>query len=207
MIKKLLAEKLVPASVLLVRKKANSDAVYLTFDDGPDPEVTPAVLDILAKYSARASFFCVGQRLQEHPELSRRIVSEGHLLGNHSFHHRGFGRLSLAEQWAEIRKTDNIISEFTQKPSRYFRAPQGILPLPLFVRLAISGKTTAHWSMDSKDFAGGDAKDISKRLLQMQPVGGDVILLHDDNMICCEILEQIMPVLMDQGLRFQAIDS
>ena len=99
-------------------------AVYLTFDDGPIPEVTPKVLDILARYHVKATFFMVGENIDKHPEVFKQVVSAGHSVGNHTYNHlKGF-RYTLSEYLANIEKCQKAIGSNTSTPP-LFRPPYG----------------------------------------------------------------------------------
>ena len=158
----------------------DNNRVALSFDDGPDPEVTPAVLDALAKHSARATFFAIGQSLEAHPQLARRIVLEGHELGNHSFRHSRWQNFSGAgSQAREIERGAQAIAVVTGSPAKpLFRPPIGLKSPPL-ARAAYQQKLTlVAWSLHSRDTRTADPERIARRVLQrIRP--GDIVLLHD----------------------------
>jgi peptidoglycan/xylan/chitin deacetylase (PgdA/CDA1 family) len=119
---------LLPRSRLLgpnwTRLPAGQASVALTIDDGPDPEVTPAVLDLLSRNRVRATFFCIGERVARHPELARRIAREGHEIGNHTEHHRYvFSLFGPAAIRREITQAQASIQAICQVVPRFFRAP------------------------------------------------------------------------------------
>lgn len=101
--------------------------IYLTFDDGPTPGVTDVVLDLLAEGGHRASFFCVGAQVESYPELARRIVAEGHSIGNHTYTHRDAWKVSLSAYLDEVIRTDQIIEQTVGVAPRLFRPPYGKL--------------------------------------------------------------------------------
>jgi peptidoglycan-N-acetylglucosamine deacetylase len=158
----------------------DSRRVALSFDDGPDPEVTPAVLDALAKYSARATFFSIGRSLEEQPRLARRLVAEGHELGNHSWRHsRWQNFFGAREQAREIEGGARAIAAVTGsylKP--LYRPPIGIKS-PRLARAACRQQLTlVAWSLHSRDTCTVDPKRISRRVLErIRP--GDIVLMHD----------------------------
>ena len=94
----------IPGGIVKSRGSARDAAIYLTFDDGPHPEHTPRVLDLLARHGARGSFFVIGDKVRANPDLARRIAAEGHLLGNHSNTHPEFRALDLAQQLRELKQ-------------------------------------------------------------------------------------------------------
>jgi len=94
-----------------ITKISDSQAIYLTFDDGPVPEVTPWVLEILQKYNAKATFFCIGNNVKKYPDIFRRIIQEKHCIGNHSFNHLNGWKTSNSAYVEDILKTEQIFSE------------------------------------------------------------------------------------------------
>ena len=121
---------LLPQRLVLVRGPREPGALYLSFDDGPHPEHTPRLLDLLARHGARASFFLVGQRVEQHPALVERIVAEGHALGNHSYSHPMFRRLGLRAQLDEVERTDRLLAAFDRRGPHRFRPPRGDVSRP-----------------------------------------------------------------------------
>ncbi len=158
---------------------AAQGAVAITIDDGPDPEVTPAVLDLLAREGARATFFCIGQRVRQHPALVRRIVATGHSVQNHSLHHRhDFSLRGPAALAAEIGGAQALLADITGRLPHCFRAPAGLRnPLldPVLHRL---GLHLVSWTRRGFDTRQADAGRVAARL-QRDMAGGDILLLHD----------------------------
>lgn len=184
------------------RIAANSQrrALYLTFDDGPHPSVTPEVLELLQKYRAHATFFLVGQHAIEHRSLAREIVAAGHLLGNHSFSHRRFSTLAQQEQWSEVMRANEALASIDDAASHPFRPPYGIAPLRLLRRLARAGIRTEYWSVDSHDYKHNSQASVER--LQLDRVRtGDLILLHDDHSTVLEVLRQCLPVWSEAGFQ------
>jgi peptidoglycan/xylan/chitin deacetylase (PgdA/CDA1 family) len=178
---------------------------YLTFDDGPHPEYTPEILDVLAEHGARASFFLVGRFAENHPALVKRIVAEGHLLGNHSWNHKLFARMSLREQTAEIERTDAFLAEFDHQAHHRVRPPQGHLPLPLLLHFACQRRSIAYWSYDSLDYQHGSAASIASRLRQRPPREREIILMHDDSARAVGALRLVLPQWRASGYSFEAL--
>lgn len=159
----------------------NGDEVALTFDDGPDPEVTPQVLDLLAAAGARASFFLIGNRAEAHPELVERIVAAGHRVENHTQHHRytfAFNLYPFLRR--EIEKAQRALGELSGRPPAYFRAPAGMHNLFLSAVLARLGLFFVSWTWRGYDTVEKDASKVLARLTgELRP--GDILLLHDGN--------------------------
>lgn len=154
-----------------------SRRVALTFDDVPDPRFTPQVLEILARYKVRATFFVVGQRAAKHPALVQRIAREGHIIGNHSYDHAVFSRISRYAFEKQIVRTDQIIRPLIGYSPKFVRPPYGEI-LPHQVEwLRSRGYIVVNWDSDSNDWKGLDSNTILINIKRtLQP--GSIILQH-----------------------------
>lgn len=186
----------------------NHRQVALSFDDGPDPEVTPRVLDALAQAGAHASFFVIGRSLAAHPELARRIVAEGHALGNHSWRHSRWQNFyPFGKSLREIERGEQAIAAVTgdSLPPPY-RPPVG-LKSPSFARAAYRrGLILIAWSLHSRDTRTRNGARIARRVLK-KVRAGDIVLLHDGHDLpgrhrtaCIEALPLILEGLREKGL-------
>lgn len=151
----------------------------LTFDDGPHPDRTPAVLDLLARHGAHATFFVVGARAERHPALVRRIAAEGHLVASHTFAHRWLPACSGRALEEEIDRAQLTLGALLGAAPRLVRPPYGHRDLRFYRALARRGLTPVLWSKDTLDYAGlGEGAVLSR----LQHAGeGDIVLLHDGN--------------------------
>ena len=182
--------------------------VALTFDDGPDPHVTPLVLDLLDRHGARATFFCVGQRAAEQPALMHEICARGHGIGNHTMHHpRWFALLGIGGQRRELTAAEAVLHQ-TGPTNGLVRAPLGMCsPLSdwVFYRL---GLQHVGWTRRGFDTRSGDATRVLARITHGLREG-DIILLHDGNAardtdgrpVTLAVLEALLPALAVRGLR------
>ncbi|MET0618073.1 MAG: polysaccharide deacetylase family protein, partial [Luteibacter sp.] len=102
---------LLPETLVITRTR-DARTRYLSFDDGPEPQHTPKLLDTLAKHGVKASFFLVGEKIEQHPEIVQRIVAEGHMIGNHSYSHWSFRNMNLTKQLDEVYRTDALLRRF-----------------------------------------------------------------------------------------------
>ena len=163
----------------LTRLPPGVSRVALTIDDGPDPQVTPAVLDLLARHGARATFFCVGERVARHPELARRITREGHEIGNHTEHHRYvFSLFGPSAMRREIARAQASIAAACAVVPRFFRAPAGLRNPFLQPCLTDQGLQLASWTRRGYDTVTTDAEVVLRRLTR-NLAAGDILLLHD----------------------------
>jgi peptidoglycan/xylan/chitin deacetylase (PgdA/CDA1 family) len=159
--------------------KDREKIVALTFDDGPDPRSTPAVLDVLERHGARATFFCIGERVARHPELTRRIAAGGHTVENHTHRHsRLFWFLGPVALTREIRTAQASIEACTGRAPAFFRAPAGVRSPWLDWVLAGSGLRLASWTRRAFDTVDADAGRVVRRLTcDLAP--GDILVMHD----------------------------
>ena len=196
---------LLPRRLVTVRGPRDPGALYLSFDDGPHPEHTPRLLDLLARHGARASFFLVGQRAEQHPALVERIVAEGHALGNHSYSHPLFHRLGLEAQLDEVERTDRVLARFDGAGRHRFRPPRGVVSLPLLLAFARRGRNLAYWTYDSLDYQPRPPAELAGRLQHRPPADGDIVLMHDDSGRARDVLVRLLPAWRAAGRQLRAL--
>ena len=185
-----------PKSWLLVRGPTNASnsgppEIALTFDDGPHPEHTPRLLDRLAATRARGTFFVVGEKAQQHPNLIRRIVTDGHELGNHTFTHSEPSKTSAAHFLDETARTRRLLQDLTGRDCRLMRPPQGKLSVIKAIGLWRQGQSIVLWNVDPKDFAMPHSREMHDWLDRYQPRGGDIVLLHDNHPHAAACVERL----------------
>jgi peptidoglycan/xylan/chitin deacetylase (PgdA/CDA1 family) len=164
----------------IVQGPRTGNRIALTFDDGPDPERTPAILDTLAELGARATFFVIGRHLERYPDLGRRIVAAGHELGNHSWAHLPWQNFySTRAHLADIRRTAELIRAVSgSEREPLYRPPVG-LKSPELARAAMARQLqVVAWSVHSRDTFGQRWQAVARRVLN-RIRGGDIVLLHD----------------------------
>ena len=183
--------------------------VAITIDDGPDPEVTPRVLDLLDAHGQRATFFCIADRVLEHPALAREIVARGHSVQNHTAQHRhNFSFLGPRGFASEIARAQDILAEATGQRPTCFRAPAGLRNPFLEPVLHRLGLSLVSWTRRGFDTREGDPAKVMARLgrnLQAR----DILLLHDGNAARTPdgtpVLLEVLPLLLERlhagGLR------
>jgi peptidoglycan-N-acetylglucosamine deacetylase len=157
------------------------NGIALTFDDGPDPIVTPQVLDMLDRYAVQATFFCVGEKAACYPDLCREIVRRGHAVENHSQHHRRhFALMGSSGFMRELQAAQDTLTTITGQRPLFFRAPAGLRNPFLDPVLARLGLRLASWSARGFDTRSGHVEHVKTRLLRDLRAGA-ILLLHDGN--------------------------
>ena len=180
--------------------------VALTFDDGPTP-FTPRVLDILAANQVKATFFCIGQQIEKHPEILQRIVDEGHIVGNHSFtHSEKIGFFSRDEIIAEIASTDKLIAKIIGKKTSCYRPPFGATSPSIARALKATRHAVIGWNIRSLDTKiSSEQKILSRIMNRLSP--GSIILLHDTSDKTVSVLEQLLVILRNKNYSAVTIEQ
>jgi peptidoglycan/xylan/chitin deacetylase (PgdA/CDA1 family) len=183
--------------------------IALTIDDGPDPEVTPAVLDLLDAAGARATFFCIAARAEAHPGLAREIVARGHSVQNHSHAHRHtFSLLGPRGFARELQRAQDTLSSVTGERPICFRAPAGLRNPFLDPVLHRLGLVLCSWTRRGFDTRERDAQRVLRRLAQGL-AAGDILLLHDGHAargaggrpVILDVLPPLLAACKHAGLR------
>jgi peptidoglycan/xylan/chitin deacetylase (PgdA/CDA1 family) len=185
-----------------------SKQLALTFDDGPEPVITPQVLAVLKEYSISATFFLSGPAIESTPGLVKSIVNNGHCLGNHGYKHVPADTLPETEVIYGFNKTDDLIKETSGQPAVSFcRPPYG--KETKSYRGWINKKTgyTVHWSLDSYDYRKEFNPDKIVEMMLEDVQNGDIILFHDTRPGTPEILRIVLPLLIERKYRFIRLDE
>lgn len=180
---------------------SSSDTVYLTFDDGPTPEMTRWILETLEATQVKATFFCVGANAEKHPELMAEIVEKGHAIGNHTMYHEKGTSVQQDEYLESIKKAANHIS------SNLFRPPYGRMPKAYEKRI-LKDYQIVMWSWLSYDFDNSVSVEriLEKAEEQIQP--GDILVLHDNKKVEDRVkylLPKLIDLLKNKNLKFDVI--
>jgi peptidoglycan-N-acetylglucosamine deacetylase len=152
--------------------------IYLTFDDGPDREWTPRILDLLEQARMHATFFSIGRCAQSEPALLQRVAAAGHAVGNHTFSHRHPWLMSARAARAEVRDGARALSDVLGRAPHLYRPPHGRTRACMSDEARIQGERIVLWNRSAIDWGWlGTAARIAERLKQVRP--GDVVLMHD----------------------------
>lgn len=186
--------------------------IALTFDDGPDPNDTPAILDLLREYEAKATFFVVGKRVEQYPHLVVRETLEGHEIANHTYNHPYFSRRAAGDKIiAEMERTNEAIFQVTGQKPRLFRPPGGFYSEQM-VRISknLHYKIVLwSWHQDTEDWSTPGVQKIVRKVLN-NARNGDIVLFHDyveGETQTVAALKQILPELKRRGFRFVTVSE
>lgn len=186
--------------------------IALTFDDGPHPQHTPQLLEVLDHYGISASFFWLGACVQRAPYIARAVHQRGHWIGLHGYDHRSFPLLSAVELQQSLEKTTMAIAQACDiEPGllRDVRPPNGLFTPQILRWLQDWGYRPVMWSVVPEDWVCPGVPVVVNRVLQ-QTCNGSIIVLHDGycgGAAVAEAAAQILPVLLNQGYRFRTIDQ
>jgi len=203
-------ERLYPGIVLRMGKDVGK-LVCLTFDDGPDATYTPAVLDVLKQKNVKATFFLIGKRVEEYPEIAKRIADEGHLIGNHTYSHANLDEAS-PEVEQEISRAEAAFKPLGFSGNGLFRPAYGAANPSLVEQVANMGYKVAMWSVDTLDWRGLSAAEVLKNVTNTVAPGA-VILQHssggpgEDLSGSVAAIPLIIDQLQAQGYRFVRMDE
>jgi len=177
--------------------------IYLTFDDGPTPDVTDKLLDVLKNYEAKATFFCLGKNVLENKSLFNRIQKEGHQIGNHTWDHLNGKKVEASEYQVSISKTQDIIN------SKLFRPPYGRISSELASIISNNFKIIM-WSVLSRDFDIKQSKEKCLSTVLKFTKAGSIIVFHDSLKASSQMLYAV-PKMLDyyqkKGFEFSAIND
>jgi peptidoglycan/xylan/chitin deacetylase (PgdA/CDA1 family) len=207
------AKELVPRALAIRRLRASSTpTVLLTFDDGPDREVTPAVLDRLAAYNARAVFFLVGRRVRRAPEIVDRIRASGHRIGNHTYLHRrryvqpNPEKPRFASYYQDCVWCQQSIEHAVKERPTLFRPPGGYLTPTTIVVPKLLGMQSMIWSLDVEDWTFQRVEEARRggQELLRRIAPRDIVLMHDVNPHVVDLLDTLLPGLHERGYDLSA---
>lgn len=203
---KSIVQKLYPFGVF-----RTGEAVYLTFDDGPIPEVTPKVLDILAKYDVKATFFMVGENIDKHPEVFEQVVKAGHSIGNHTYNHLKGWNCDTDEYMTNVGKCNKAL--FEHYPGFFiptlFRPPYGKATFRQRLALHDEGYQIIYWDILTRDYKAEQTPEMMLTQIKREVRKGSIINFHDSlksNERMLEVLPQAIEWLQAQGYVLERLE-
>lgn len=182
--------------------------LYLTFDDGPTPEITEWILNQLQKYSAKATFFCIGKNIDEHHEVYNKIIKNNHSIGNHTYSHLNDSKTETQVYIDNIEKAEITIHKNKQQFLKLFRPPYGRLKYSQSKRIRKQGYRIIMWDVLSADFDTSVSKEKCLENVIRNTENGSIILFHDSNKASGKlqfVLPKILEYYSQKGFEFKNI--
>jgi peptidoglycan-N-acetylglucosamine deacetylase len=199
-------------NTMIYKAHTNKKVIALSFDDGPDNRFTPLILDVLKKYDVNATFFLLGTRVHSYPDITQRIYSEGHAIGNHTYWHPILTNTGVQNMISEIEKNEKEIMSIIGIKSDLFRAPYGALDQHLVEQLEKMGYRGVGWSVDSEDWRSLTSEEVKQNVLNaIHP--GAIVLMHSaghwtqDLTGTVNALNELIPYLKKEGYIFVTIQE
>lgn len=191
---------------LHANKATNNNEIALTFDDGPHPEFTPKVLELLKKHGAKATFFCIGKAIDQHPKLFKQILAEGHTVGNHTYSHsKAFGFFGAEKVIEELNKTIDVVHNLTGKHLKLYRPAFGVTNPMIEKAVKRLNVQSIGWNVRSLDTTSR-SEDVILERITTKISKGDIVLLHDTSQKTLHVLERLLLFLDDNGLKSVVVD-
>jgi len=192
---------------LLHNRSIDKNQIAITFDDSPNPEFTPKVLSLLKKYDAKATFFCIGRNIEANSDLFRKLISEGHTVGNHTYSHSNrFGFFSTEKVVLELTKTNQLVKDISGLELKLYRPAFGVTNPNIKKALQQTKLTSIGWSKRSLDTTNLSEERVLKRIIKNLK-RGDIILLHDSSDKSVAVLERLLLFLKSEKMQSVTIDQ
>lgn len=183
--------------------------IALTFDDGPHPKYTEEILDLLAFYQIKATFFMIGKNVSLYPETAKRVACEGHEIGSHTYTHPHMLHITAKELSEELQKTENVMRSLGLPKPTLFRPPEGYRTKEQIQTVRDAGYTMVIWSLDTHDWRSTPSAHIVE-YTSATVQGGDVLLFHDyisGQNTTIAALKKLIPMLLKDGYQFVSVSE
>lgn len=184
----------------------NRPRIALTFDDGPHPQNTVKILDILSKYNAKATFFMLGENVERNNWIPKRIIDQGSEIGTHTWNHKNLNKLNKEEILNQITSSCNKINEYSNTEVKYFRPPYGNANEQVKQVAKEQNKYIILWNVDTEDWKSKNAEMVTNHVLE-NVKDGDIVLMHDIYLSTVEACEKIVEELTNRGYRLVTISE
>ncbi len=179
--------------------------LFLTFDDGPDPVYTPKILEILDHHRIQASFFLVGQQVEQHPEILHRLKLGSHTVGLHTYSHQSIRSLDKTQLATEIEQNQNAIHEVLGQRPNLLRPPRGEISLSSLHHAMRLGLKVVHYTITSNDWKLESPEAILNQIYRNPISGGDIISFHDNNDNTCIAVDSLITEYKERGYSFASL--
>jgi peptidoglycan-N-acetylglucosamine deacetylase len=186
--------------------------LFLTFDDGPIPVVTPAVLELLKKYDAKATFFCIGENVRKHPDIFQQVIHEGHAIGNHTYNHLNGWKTGTDDYLLNIDRCHGLLKTEISKPQSaidFFRPPYGRLSVSQYFKIKLD-YSIIMWDVLTRDWKQHLTAEDCFSIVKRKAGPGSIIVFHDSikaEKRMLPALEKTLQYFSEKGFRFDRIPS
>lgn len=183
--------------------------IYLTFDDGPTPEITEWTLQTLAKHNAKATFFCIGKNIALYPSITQDIVDNGHRIANHCYHHDNAWKCNAKDYLQSVQQTANLLVQFQQDDTKLFRPPYGKLNYKKVKQLKQKGYQIIMWDVLSNDVQAQVTPEKSLQTLLNKTKSGSIVVFHDSikgSATLKVVLPEFLKYFEKLGYQFDSIE-
>lgn len=184
----------------IVVRGSDDSAFTITFDDGPDPEWTPRIAELLARRGQTGTFFLVGSKAMRYKTIARDLISRGHSVGHHTFGHRNLLKLSRSHAIREWLDGRAAVEDAVGSRCRLFRPPHGLVPAHILDKIWASGDRIVLWTYSTRDYSGEGHGMLWPRLRVRGVMPGDILLLHDTSGVSLKLTESILDLGRRMGL-------
>ncbi|MBY0551842.1 MAG: polysaccharide deacetylase family protein [Candidatus Obscuribacterales bacterium] len=187
----------------------SSERIFLTFDDGPSPHTTPALLEMLEETGTKATFFLIGQEAERYPQLVESIAQAGHSIGNHSYSHKYLPALGIREIEKQIIRTNTIVQEITGSAPEVFRPPYGMMDARVASCLGEQRLSAIYWTSAPEDWAVPGAHRVTRRV-NFKLKGGGIVVLHEGKELGKQTIlaaKQIIYACRDKNFELHKVES
>lgn len=191
------------AAYVSASMEEESPRIAITFDDGPSGSWTPVLLDGLKERGVKGTFFLIGQNVEKYPETVKRLYEEGHLIGNHTYHHVEITKVSEEEAYREILDTNEAIRRVTGENVEYMRPPFGAWQKDLEFDMPV---LPVMWTIDPLDWTTENTDEVVNKVVT-EAEENDIILLHDCYKSSVEAALRIIDILQEEGFEFVTVDE
>jgi peptidoglycan/xylan/chitin deacetylase (PgdA/CDA1 family) len=196
-----------PRRLYLTHGPQWSGTACLTFDDGPHPELTPRLLDLLAESGVSATFFLIGGEAEKYPAVVRRMKADGHAVGNHSYSHPVRETLSARQAAADVARGSAVLADILGQAPTLYRPPRGKVTAGDLWRLWRAGLTTVLWNVDPKDYNKPRADPVRDWFRARAITSGDLVLMHDTHPHALAVLPELIESARARGLSFTTVSE
>lgn len=201
-----IAEEKSPDTDFIKSGPLSGNKIALTFDDGPTPGVTDRILDELKRRGLNATFFMIGERVAAAPDLARRVIAEGHEVGNHTFTHPKLTTLPDHQVETEVGKTQDVIRELLDHKPKWFRPPFGALRRNQAALVTRHDMRIVFWNVDPRDWSQPGVDKISGKILA-DSAAGSIVLCHDVHAQTADALGAVLDGLLERGLAVSTLSD